>query len=213
MYRSFANEMTQIMNEQLESGIMNQGNVSKDKRTMIRLSGKIHVLYKAMDICLTSQTPTSVSRDQQLESVPAGPSASGTPSLGLPYGAHSPSPDIEASLLYEAGQSPYPLGEVSPLLPSSQCPGASISEKEAQMAVALTEYFQEQCRVYQQKASSQQDSTQPQTVASLILITKGAFCSPPSVVRSMTTQIRPTASQVMDEMRSSKRRVSENSQL
>ena len=36
VYRSFANEMVQIMNEQWESGIMNQGNVSKDKRSMIR---------------------------------------------------------------------------------------------------------------------------------------------------------------------------------
>jgi len=36
VYRSFANEMAQVMNEQWESGIMNQGNVSKDKQTMIR---------------------------------------------------------------------------------------------------------------------------------------------------------------------------------
>ena len=36
MYRSFANKMAHIMNEQWESGVMNQGNVSKDKRTMIR---------------------------------------------------------------------------------------------------------------------------------------------------------------------------------
>ena len=36
VYRSFANEMAQIMNEQWETGVMNKGNVSKDKRTMIR---------------------------------------------------------------------------------------------------------------------------------------------------------------------------------
>ena len=36
VYRSFSNEMAQIMNEQWENGVMNKGNVSKDKRTMIR---------------------------------------------------------------------------------------------------------------------------------------------------------------------------------
>ena len=36
VYKGFANEMAHIMNEQWESGVMNRGNVSKDKRTMIR---------------------------------------------------------------------------------------------------------------------------------------------------------------------------------
>ena len=38
LYRSFANEMAQIMNDQWESGVMNRGNVSKDKRSMLRYS-------------------------------------------------------------------------------------------------------------------------------------------------------------------------------
>ena len=38
VYKSFANEMAQVMNEMWESGAVNQGNnVSKDKRIMIRL--------------------------------------------------------------------------------------------------------------------------------------------------------------------------------
>lgn len=35
-YRAFANEMAQVINDQWESGLLNQGNLSKDKRTMIR---------------------------------------------------------------------------------------------------------------------------------------------------------------------------------
>ena len=36
VYRLFANEMAEKMNEQWEQGKMAQGNVSKDKRTMVR---------------------------------------------------------------------------------------------------------------------------------------------------------------------------------
>ena len=36
VYRSFANEMAHIMNELWEGGVMNEGNVSKDRRSMIR---------------------------------------------------------------------------------------------------------------------------------------------------------------------------------
>ncbi len=36
VYHLFADDMARIMNEQWQSGTMNQGNVSKDKRTMIR---------------------------------------------------------------------------------------------------------------------------------------------------------------------------------
>lgn len=36
VYRLFANEMGEKMNEQWEQGKMAQGNVSKDKRTMVR---------------------------------------------------------------------------------------------------------------------------------------------------------------------------------
>jgi len=75
--------------------------------TTYRLSGILHVLYKAMDICLTTDTPTSDSED-----------------------------GAEASASSFGG-------------PSLQSPGVSISEEEAQMAVSLTEYFQEQRRVYE----------------------------------------------------------------
>lgn len=60
-----------------------------------------------MDICLTTDTPTSDSED-----------------------------GAEASASSFGG-------------PSLQSPGVSISEEEAQMAVSLTEYFQEQRRVYE----------------------------------------------------------------
>ena len=36
IYRKFANDMAKLMNEQWESGENCQGNLSKDKRTMIR---------------------------------------------------------------------------------------------------------------------------------------------------------------------------------
>ena len=36
VYRSFADEMAAKMNEQWEEGAMTHGNVSKDKRTMVR---------------------------------------------------------------------------------------------------------------------------------------------------------------------------------
>ncbi len=39
VYRSFSNEMAEIMNHQWQNCIFNQGNVSKDKRTMIRCMG------------------------------------------------------------------------------------------------------------------------------------------------------------------------------
>lgn len=36
VYRVFANDMADKMNEQWEKGAMTHGNVSKDKRTMVR---------------------------------------------------------------------------------------------------------------------------------------------------------------------------------
>lgn len=44
VYRLFANEMAEKMNEQWEKGKMVQGNVSKDKRTMVRY---VHVYCEA----------------------------------------------------------------------------------------------------------------------------------------------------------------------
>ena len=79
------------------------------------MSGILHVLYKAMDICLTTHTLTSDGGDE------AGFGES-------PFGGHSNSPPG----------------------PSLRSPGDTISEEEARMAVALTEYFQEQRRLYEQ---------------------------------------------------------------
>lgn len=45
VYRIFADEMAQIMNIQWESGDINQGNVSKDKRTMIRSGELAYIIY------------------------------------------------------------------------------------------------------------------------------------------------------------------------
>lgn len=38
VYRLFSNEMAHVMNEQWDTGDVNEGNMSKDKRTMIRYS-------------------------------------------------------------------------------------------------------------------------------------------------------------------------------
>ena len=48
------------------------------------------------------------------------------------------------------GESPNGGHSNSPPGPSLQSPGDTISEEEARMAVALTEYFQEQRRLYEQ---------------------------------------------------------------
>lgn len=57
--------------------------------------------------------------------------------------ALSPSDDEQSALdLYPAPSDPS--------LSVEQHPDAQISEEEAQMAVALTEYFQEQRKVYEQ---------------------------------------------------------------
>ena len=48
------------------------------------------------------------------------------------------------------GESPFGGHSNSPLGPSLQSPGDTISEEEARMVVALTEYFQEQRRLYEQ---------------------------------------------------------------
>ena len=48
------------------------------------------------------------------------------------------------------GESPFSGHSNSPPGPSLQSPGDTISEEEARMAVALTEYFQEQRRLYEQ---------------------------------------------------------------
>ena len=55
-----------------------------------------------------------------------------------------PSSDAEQSAfdLYLPPSDPSP--------PVVQCPDAHTSVEEAQMAMALTEYFQEQCKVYEQ---------------------------------------------------------------
>ena len=53
VYKSFANEMAQIMNEMWESGAVNQGNnVSKDKRIMIRsVAYYMIVFYQVLLLC------------------------------------------------------------------------------------------------------------------------------------------------------------------
>ena len=113
----------------MNSADSTQGNFSKDKRTMIRqvlthttnaisllltfscrLSGLIHVLYKAMTICLA---PT---------------------------------------LTHEGDVSPTSDGSVSPPPPQfgADVPSEDITGREAEMSVALTEYFQETRKVYEQ---------------------------------------------------------------
>ena len=50
VYKSFANEMAQIMNDMWESGVGYQGNnVSKDKRIMIRYIFYIKIFLKVVE--------------------------------------------------------------------------------------------------------------------------------------------------------------------
>ena len=102
---------------------------------MIRLSGIIHVMYKALNMCLVSAHEVDVdANDRPRTSTP------------LSTDAGSLSPDL--SPLSEEGDTnvrvlPEPVGE-----PSVTSPQTHITEKEARMAVSLTEYFQEQRSVY-----------------------------------------------------------------
>ena len=103
-------------------------------------------------------------------------------------------------------------------------PGYGISEEEARMAVALTEFFQEQRKVLQQvciscissniyalhlllntklqllteqvnkqrrKTAVQEDSN-GSSLTSAILLSKSTFCTQRSVVRNMTTRMKPS---------------------
>ena len=47
----------------------------------------------------------------------------------------------------------------------------------------------------------QRDEAHARTLAAHILMTKGAFCTPRSVVRGLTMMSKPTTSQVVDEMK------------
>lgn len=52
VYRNFANEMAELMNEQWTTGALNLGNVSKDKRTMIRYLRTTKMYYNSMEITI-----------------------------------------------------------------------------------------------------------------------------------------------------------------
>lgn len=180
VFTSFSDEITLIMNEQWESCMTNHGNMSKDRRNMIRLSGIIHVLFKALDECLADDHGDT----EQL----------GSSTLG----DHSPSID-------DSGCAGSPPGLPPRLADQQPGPGYGISEEEARMAVALTEFFQEQRKVLQQvnirrKTAVQEDSNGP-SLTSAILLSKGAFCTPRSVVRNMTTRIKPATAEVVEEMK------------
>lgn len=76
------------------------------------------------------------------------------------------------------------------------------------MAVYLTEYFQEQRRIYEQvfptasMAPNEDSSTDKNKLAAAILMsTNGAFCTPRSVTRSFTSRRKPTADKIIDEMK------------
>ena len=84
VYRSFANEMAEIMNEQWQSCLLSQGNVSKDKRTMIRLVGLLQ--YNASRLLLLLAL-----------AVMKGIKSGANPGV-LEYRAHPPPPLFPASL-------------------------------------------------------------------------------------------------------------------
>ena len=79
------------------------------------------------------------------------PVASG--SSGSPYGGQSPPPDARLSVWSEDGNSlpplPPPFERHCPPMAGEQTPDANISEEEAEMAAALTEYFQQQRWVHE----------------------------------------------------------------
>lgn len=115
---------------------------------LFRLSGIIHVLYKAMDLCLTTQTTES--RGPQVQNTPVafGTNVQSSGSTQLPL------PGVGFSVQSEYGNSPPPLPppferRCPPPPPGEQSPNAYITEEEARMALALTEYFQQQRWVYE----------------------------------------------------------------
>ena len=105
-----------------------------------RLCGHIHVLYKAVNMCLRSSNitpaeeidPTHVSATgsgcEETDSIPEFPEEEEIPELPPPVGGESSGTQK----------------------PSMDGPSMLITEEEARMAVALTEYFQEQRKAYEQ---------------------------------------------------------------
>ena len=112
----------------------------------VRLCGHIHVLYKALDVCLSGQetlntgiNPPSTQPDTFEQSPQLSPRSLSTPGTPPPL---PPPLSLDVEVTAPVG------GEDS--IPNVQSPSTFITEEEARMAVALTEYFQEQRRVCEQ---------------------------------------------------------------